>query len=119
MMSPFLRYTLLRITAFAVCLFVLWLIPPFRSNLLVLLFAAATVSMLISLRFLNGPRDEMSARIAERVDHRHEAEVGVHVGAGADADEAASGGRGTRRRHRASAEQEEDAEITADGERYR
>lgn len=117
MMSPFLRYTLLRITAFAVCLFALWLIPPFRSNLLVLLFAAATVSMLISLRFLNGPRDEMSARIAERVDHRHEAQVGAHVGA--DADEAASGGRGMRRRHRASAEQEEDAEITADGERYR
>ena len=109
MLSPLLRYSILRILAFAVALFLLALIPWMRENLLVLVIVAATVSMLFSLFFFNGPRDEMSARIAERVEHRvevkhaHEAQAHRHgQPRGQHADEAA-----------------EDAEIAAGGEQYR
>lgn len=72
MLSPFVRYTILRLLAFFACLLVLSAIPWMRDNVLILLLAAATLSMLLSLFFLNGPRDEMSAKIADQVEHRME-----------------------------------------------
>ncbi len=69
-MTPFIRYTLLRLTVFFACLLLLLMIPPLRDRPLVLLILAATASMLLSLVFLNEPREAMSARIAGRVDER-------------------------------------------------
>lgn len=111
MTSPFVRYTLLRVLAFAICLFVLALIPPLRANVLLLVLIAATVSMFVSLFLLNGPRDELSARIADRVETRAEAK---HAADGTGTHPA-----GRRARHVGRAEAEEDAEIGADGESFR
>ena len=69
-MTPFVRYTLLRLLVFFACLLVLIVIPPLRERPLLLLFLAATVSMVLSLVLLNEPREAMSARIAGRVDER-------------------------------------------------
>ena len=67
MSSPGLRYSLLRIMLFLGCLIVLWLVG-LRGLLLVIL--AGLLSMVASLFVLRGPREEFSARIAERVDRK-------------------------------------------------
>lgn len=107
MLSPFVRYTILRLLAFFACLLVLSAIPWMRDNLIVLLLAAATISMLISLFFFNGPRDEMSAKLSERIEHRLETK---------SAQRADGAGTGTSRLRDEDAEE---AEMAADTERYR
>ena len=67
MSSPGLRYSLMRIMLFLGCLIVLWLVG-LRGLLLVIL--AGLLSMVVSLFVLRGPREEFSARIAERVDRK-------------------------------------------------
>ncbi|GAB76890.1 Protein of unknown function [Austwickia chelonae] len=125
MRSPFLRYSVLRIGVFLLCTVVLWLIPPLRDRVLILLLLAATVSMVISMLVLNGPRDEMSARIAARVEARHQAKDDAH-GDGRPSDTGKDGGRAGRvtdtpptTRAPLRDEDAEDAEIAANGERYR
>ncbi|WP_116112542.1 DUF4229 domain-containing protein [Austwickia chelonae] len=123
MRSPVLRYSVLRIGVFLLCAVVLWLIPPLRDRMLILLLLAATVSMLISMLVLNGPRDEMSERIAARVEARHQAkeaeqEAQTHT-ADAGAEGKADGSRAVSPRKMLRDEDAEDAEIAANGERYR
>lgn len=96
-MSAFLRYSSLRLLAFVGCLLLLWLVPWMRQHPLVLLLAAATLSMFLSLFFLNGPREEMSQNLAHSIEVHHDRKQHSH-----ESDEAV-----------------EDAQIAADGERYR
>lgn len=104
MLSPFLRYTILRLLAFFACLLLLSAIPWMRANLLVTLLVAATVSMLVSLVLFNGPRDEMSVRLAERIEHRLEHKQARH----------ATGASG-----RVRDEDIEDAQLGVEREHYR
>ncbi len=71
MKRAWLQYTLVRLLVFGACVMVLWLIPVLRENVLWLLLAATTLSMLISLFALAGMRDRMSMEIADRVEERH------------------------------------------------
>jgi hypothetical protein len=72
-----LRYTLLRIGIFAGCFLALWglvylgVLPRGLgdSNLLWVLALAVLVSAPLSFVLLRRQRDEMSARIAAKVDH--------------------------------------------------
>lgn len=95
MLSPFLRYTILRLLAFFGVLLLLAAIPWMRENLLVMVLVAATVSMVISLFFFNGPRDEMSEKLAARIEHRVKTTQAAHA----------------RGHGRPTAEESEDAEI--------
>ncbi|MBK7721264.1 MAG: DUF4229 domain-containing protein [Austwickia sp.] len=70
-MRSSVQYTALRLLIFLGCMTVLWFIPWMRERAVVLLFTAATVSMLISVFALNGLRNRMSAEIAEKVQARH------------------------------------------------
>ncbi len=98
-MSDVARYSLLRLLVFFACFLGLWFVPPLQERLPVLLLVSATVSMVVSLVFLNGPREAMSARIADRVGERVERKHAEH-GVGPDEDA-------------------EDADQTSDGLGYR
>ena len=67
-MRASLQYSLARILLFLVCLFVLWLVG--LKEPLLLLLAAATLSLGLSLWLLSGLRERMSAEVAERVEGR-------------------------------------------------
>ena len=103
MFSGFVSYTILRLLAFFVCLLLLSLIPWMRENVLVLVLIAATVSMVISLVFLNGPREQLSEQLAERIEHRLEHKQAAH-------DKRHPG------QHRAADEHIEDAEAAQSGQ---
>lgn len=104
MLSPFIRYTILRLLTFFACLLLMFAIPWVRENPLILVIAAALLSMLLSLYFFRGPRDEMSVKLAERIEHRTEHKQSAHARRG-----------GAQLRDEAA----EDAEMAADQERYR
>ncbi|MBW3084771.1 hypothetical protein KEM60_00960 [Austwickia sp. TVS 96-490-7B] len=106
-MSAIVRYSLWRLLAFAACLLILWLIPFMRDNLLLWVLAATTAAMLFSLFFLNGPREELSAQIASRIEHR------------ADQDDTAAAEGDQKGPARQRDEDAEEVEIAADGQRYR
>ncbi|MEP7160148.1 MAG: DUF4229 domain-containing protein [Dermatophilaceae bacterium] len=98
-MSDVARYSLLRLLVFFACFLGLWFVPPLQERLPLLLLVAATLSMVVSLVFLNGPREAMSARIADRIGERVERKHSEHgLGADEEAEEAdqASDGRGYR-----------------------
>ena len=64
-----LKYSILRLGLFAACLGLLWLVglrSPDQQILLVAL--AALISMGLSFFLLRGPRDEVSARITEKLE---------------------------------------------------
>lgn len=71
-MRSSIQYTALRLLIFLACGVVLWIIPWMREHGIVLIFAAATVSMLISVFLLNGLRDRMSTEIATKVEARQQ-----------------------------------------------
>lgn len=71
-MRSSMQYTALRLLIFLACMVALWFIPWMREHAVVLLFTAATVSMLISVFALNGMRDRMSAEIAAKIEARHQ-----------------------------------------------
>lgn len=65
-----LTYTVLRLAIFAGCLALLWLLglrAPDQQLLLVVL--AGVLSMAVSFVALKGPRQRLSARISDRVEH--------------------------------------------------
>lgn len=64
-----LKFTVLRLGIFFVCLGLLWLVG-LRSpdQLFLLLLLAAVISMVISFFALKGPRDELSEKIDARVN---------------------------------------------------
>ncbi|QQS01421.1 MAG: DUF4229 domain-containing protein [Austwickia sp.] len=104
MLSPFVRYTILRLLAFFACLLLLFAIPWMRENPLILLISAALLSAVLSLFFFRGPRDEMSGKLAERIEHRMEHKQAAHA---------------RRADGRVRDEDTEEAELAADQERYR
>lgn len=69
-MNNVVRYSLLRILLFLAALLALWLVG--LRNPLLLLLAAATISMVVSLFALSGMREAMSVEVASSVQRRHE-----------------------------------------------
>ncbi len=69
-MRSSIQYTLIRLLIFLGCMVLLWFIPWMREHGIVLLFAAATLSMLISVFALNGMRNRMSSEIATKIEDR-------------------------------------------------
>lgn len=68
-----LRYTVLRILVFAATLALLWLVGlRGEDDLLLLVVGAALLSAVISFFALRRFREDTSARIAERLEHRAE-----------------------------------------------
>ena len=79
-----LKFTVLRLGIFFVCLGLLWLVG-LRSpdQLFLLLLLAAVISMVISFFALKGPRDELSEKIDARVNRalaRHKAALRGRAG---------------------------------------
>jgi hypothetical protein len=69
-----LRYTVLRILVFFAVLALLWLLGlRGEENLLFLVVGAALVSAVVSFVALRRFREDTSARIAERLEHRADA----------------------------------------------
>ncbi len=69
-----LRYTLLRVLVFFAALAVLWLLGlRSRDDLLLLVVGAALLSAVVSFVALRRFREDTSAQIAERLEHRAEA----------------------------------------------
>jgi Protein of unknown function (DUF4229) len=69
-----LRYTVLRILVFLATLALLWLFGlRGEENLLLLVVGAALLSAVISFVALRRFREDTSAQIAERLEHRAEA----------------------------------------------
>lgn len=66
-MAPVLKYTVLRLALFVA---VLALLTALRAGPLLAIVGAALVSMMLAYLFLRGPRDEVTARIAERMERR-------------------------------------------------
>lgn len=76
-----LKYSILRLGLFAACLGLLWLVglrSPDQQILLVAL--AALISMGLSFFLLRGPRDEVSARITEKLEKRIDRKQGAAAG---------------------------------------
>ncbi|WP_313022040.1 DUF4229 domain-containing protein [Mobilicoccus sp.] len=106
-MSYTFRYSLLRILIFVACLVLFRLMG--LQNPLLLLLAATTVAMLISVFALDGMRDHMSEEIVERSARRREAGEAAHDGdegpvvdgteTGTDMSAAPEATRGRRRRN--------------------
>ncbi len=71
-MRSSMQYTAVRLLIFLACMVALWLIPWMREHGIVLLFTAATVSMLISVFALNGLRNRMSTEIVDKIEARHQ-----------------------------------------------
>lgn len=71
-MKPVLTYTLLRIALFLVCFVVIGAIAKTfltgQGPLIAALIGGAVVSSALSLKFLNGPREEMARRLEARMD---------------------------------------------------
>lgn len=90
-MAPALRYTLLRFALFIGCCGLFWLLG-LRG--LALIVAGGVASMGLSLWLLQRPRDELSARIDERVQHRtavKRSRWAAQIDADADAEDAEVG----------------------------
>lgn len=71
-MRSSIQYTALRLLIFLGCMVALWFIPWMRERGVVLLFAAATISMLISVFALDGVRNRMSSELSAKVEARHQ-----------------------------------------------
>jgi hypothetical protein len=66
-----IRYTVLRLLIFAVCLFVFWLLGlRSETELPYLVIAAALTSMVISYFALRSMREQFSAQVAHRIEER-------------------------------------------------
>jgi hypothetical protein len=66
-----IRYTVLRLLIFAVCLFVFWVLGlRSETELPYLVIAAAVTSMVISFFALRPMREQFSSQIAHRVEER-------------------------------------------------
>lgn len=66
-----IRYTLLRLLIFGVCLYVFWLLGlRSETELPYLVIAAALTSMVISYFALRSMREQFSAQVAHRVEER-------------------------------------------------
>ncbi len=88
-----LRYIVLRVLVFLASLALLWLLGlRGQDRLLLLVVGAALLSMVVSLVALRRFREDTSARIAQRLEHRAE-------------------GRRDRPRHAGADEDAEDAEV--------
>jgi hypothetical protein len=64
---PLLKYSVLRLALFVG---VLALLAALRAGPLVAIIGAAAASMMLSYIFLRGPRDEVTADLAQRVQRR-------------------------------------------------
>lgn len=66
-----IRYSLLRLLIFAVCLFAFWVLGlRSETELPYLVIAAALTSMVISYFALRPMREEFSAQVAHRIEER-------------------------------------------------
>jgi hypothetical protein len=66
-----IRYTLLRLLIFGVCLYVFWLLGlRSQTELPYLVIAAALTSMVISYFALRSMRERFSAQVAHRIEER-------------------------------------------------
>lgn len=66
-----IRYTVLRLLIFAVCLWVFWLLGlRSETELPYLVIAAALTSMVISYFALRPMREQFSAQVAHRIEER-------------------------------------------------
>lgn len=66
-----LRYTVLRLLVFLGCLSLLWLLGlRGRADLLLLVVGAALLSAVISYFALRRFREDYSAQLADRIEHR-------------------------------------------------
>lgn len=70
-MRSSLRYTLARLTLFLACLLAGWLLG-LRHDPFLLVLAAATVSMFLSIFVLRGMREQFSRDVAQQVEARVE-----------------------------------------------
>lgn len=70
-MLPLLKYTVLRLALFIACLLLLRLLG---ANGWLLLLLAAVLSLGLSFLLLRGPREEVAAVLADRVERRHSGE---------------------------------------------
>jgi hypothetical protein len=81
-----IRYTLLRLLIFAICLYVFWLLGlRSETELPYLVIAAALTSMVISYFALRSMREQFSAQVAHRIEERSASRQSK----GGDADESA------------------------------
>jgi Protein of unknown function (DUF4229) len=72
-----MRYSVLRLLLFFGCLMIFFLVQ-FATHIptAVVVVLAAVSSLALSLVVLKGPREEMAARMAQRIDNRLPAEPG-------------------------------------------
>jgi type II secretory pathway pseudopilin PulG len=107
-----LRYAVLRLLVFLAALALLWLLGlRGEENLVLLVVGAALLSMVISFVALRRFREDTSARIAERLEHRAESRRATAQGPSADelAEDAEVEGRGpTVPHHQQDAESDDD-----------
>ena len=97
-----LRYALLRVLVFFAALALLWLLGlRGEENLVLLVVGAALLSMVVSFVALRRFREDTSAQIARRLEHRAETKRGRVPGGSADeaAEDAEVEQRGTAVRH--------------------
>lgn len=68
-MLPLLKYSVLRLALFVALLVVFWVLGAGR---IIAVIGAALASTMLSYIFLRGPRDRVTAEIAEHVQRRTE-----------------------------------------------
>jgi len=96
-----LRYSLLRLLVFLGCVSLLWLLGlRGREDLLLLVVGAALLSAVISYFALRRFREDYSAQLAQKIEHRSAAKQGAprtKSGDEVDEDSEVSGDEGTFR----------------------
>ena len=84
-----IRYSLLRLLIFAVCLWLFWLLGlRSETELPYLVVAAALTSMVISYFVLRPMREQFSAQLAHRIEHRNAAKESSRESADESAEDA-------------------------------